>query len=111
MSAADELEDLLNNEKQVILAGLLTDLESLAIRKTALCEAVQWNNGCSAKQLKRLSDLAARNASLLDASGRGLKAALRQIEEAGAASDQAFYGPGGERMKMFSSPEKLKQKI
>lgn len=111
MTAADELEDLLNKENHVILAGRLSDLESLAIRKTALFEAITSKNGVSPAQLRKLAELAVRNASLLEASGRGVKAAIRHIEEANALSDQTFYGPDGERTKMTPKPEKLQQKV
>lgn len=108
---ADELEDLLLKEHQALLAGRLLDLKSIASRKVTLFEALNSAESVSPKQLQRVSTMAARNAALLLASGRGIKAAIRQIEEASVLSDQNFYGPDGQRRSLVSSPEKLQQKL
>ncbi|MBT8412767.1 MAG: hypothetical protein KJO30_00440 [Boseongicola sp.] len=111
MLAAEELEDLLEKERAAILQGRIQDLEGLGARKLALLSAVERGSDTSAKQLKTLSILTRRNASLLSASGRGIKAAIRQIGEANTQKHQAFYGPDGERKPMVPLRERLEQKL
>lgn len=111
MSAADDLEDLLEKEREAILEGRILDLQGLGSRKLALLNAVETGASTSPAQLTRLTSLTRRNASLLSACGRGIKAAIRQISEANAQKQQAFYGPDGERKPMLPLREQLEQKL
>jgi len=111
MTAADDLQDLLQKEKEVILEGRMRDLEPMLSRKVHLFRALQSDRVTSAEQLERLRYLAGRNAALLAAAGRGLKAAIKQISDAGTQSDQGFYQPNGERKSMITRADRLEQKI
>lgn len=111
MTPADDLEDLLAKEYQTILQGRIKELEALGVRKLTLLNAVRDASSTSHEQLDRLMFNARRNASLLSASGRGIKAAIKQITDAKAQSHQAFYGPNGERKPMLPQREQLEQKL
>lgn len=93
MSAADDLEDLLSKERQIILEGRIKELQALGVQKLVLLNAVRAGANTPAEQLERLMTTAQRNASLLSASGRGIKAAIKQITYAKTQEQQAFYGP------------------
>lgn len=111
MKVLFELESLLNKERQLILNGRFADLEALADRKTSYFEALNRQQDPPPESIKKLVKLAIRNSELLEAASRGVKAAIRQIEEAGEIGDQNFYGADGERQRMVSGPNELQQKL
>ena len=111
MSAADDLEDLLAKERQIILEGRIQELQTLGIQKLVLLSAVRSGANTPAEQLDRLMTIAQRNASLLSASGRGIKAAIKQITDAKSQEQQAFYGPNGKRKAMLPQRDRLEQKL
>ncbi|MBT8459182.1 MAG: hypothetical protein KJN60_05910, partial [Boseongicola sp.] len=87
------------------------DIEPLASRKLTLFQALHSGSTLSVHRLKRLAKLASRNATLLEASAHGIKAAIRQVEEASALNSQQFYGPDGERQCMAADAPALKKKM
>jgi flagellar biosynthesis/type III secretory pathway chaperone len=111
MTAADDLEDLLAMERQKILKGHIKELEALGARKLALLSAVRDDANTSTEQLEGIMATAKRNALLLAASGRGLRAAIRQITDAKTQEQQAFYGPNGQRKPMLPRRDRLEQKL
>lgn len=111
MTAADDLEDLLAKERQTILEGRISELEALGARKLALLNEVRAEANKSPEQLQGIMANAKRNALLLSASGRGLKAAIRQITDAKTQEQQAFYGPNGQRKPMLPQRDRLEQKL
>ena len=110
MKIADELEDLLDLEKSILLAGKLFDLPRLEKRKTLLLRALREAPPNEPEQINRLKRTAEANASLLLASGRGLKAAIRQIVEAKSQSGQSVYDTNGRRQAMVTTADRLEHK-
>lgn len=77
-TAAQALEDLLDRERELILAGKIAELSRIQRHKERLLSrlATQKNG----RLLTRIRQRAERNQTLLTASARGLKAARKRIE-------------------------------
>lgn len=56
MSAADDLEDLLAKERQIILEGRIKELQALGVQKLVLLNAVRAGANTPAEQLVMTND-------------------------------------------------------
>lgn len=74
---ADELEDLLDREKALLMAGAVRDLPRLADQKVRLLTRLSAATGQHG--LARIRDKAQRNARLLEAAGRGIQSVTERI--------------------------------
>ena len=92
MSRAADLRRLLEEEHRILVAGRLSDLDGLVARKEALLRALPET---PPDQLKGLARLADRNARLLVAAGRGVKAALHQVKDARSGGALRTYDHTG----------------
>ncbi len=111
MSVADELEDLFSREREIILGGNIRRLQALAEQKLILFDALATSPPTDANEFRKLRASALRNARLLVAAGRGLKAAIRQVSDAGHQREQGFYDTNGQRKSLVGNAEKLERKI
>lgn len=89
-----KLFELFERERDLLLAGRLDDLGECARAKAALGDI----SHLPPESLFRLQTLAKRNAALLEAAGRGLRAAARRVTEfrSGAVALKT-YGADGRR--------------
>ena len=92
MNVWDDLERVLTDERQLLLDGRIGDLPGLAERKVALLSGLGPDPSGAPP---RIVEMAEANGRLLEAAGRGLKSALRRIEEAkGAGTTRTYDGRG-----------------
>jgi hypothetical protein len=111
MSLIDALEDLLLAEQRLIRDGRLHELERTSVLKEQLATKLAGAAQHPEDELRRLRDIASVNAQLLEAAGRGLKSALRQIEDIRQAATPATYTRDGARRALSHRTSRLEQKL
>jgi flagellar biosynthesis/type III secretory pathway chaperone len=90
-----EIETLLEAERNALLLGDFAALSDLLARKQALVAELAAS-GVGASALRRLRAMAERNATLLEASMRGLRGASRRLSEIRRANGPLYtYGQDG----------------
>ena len=92
MSSATDLRRLLEEEHRVLVSGKLSELEDIVARKELLLQALPATPPDELEGLARLAD---RNARLLVAAGRGVKAALYQVKDARSGGALRTYDRTG----------------
>lgn len=93
--AIEKIEELLEDERTALLSGDLAALDGIAQRKEALLEDLAWARPAS-DALKSLRRKAERNAELLEAATKGLRAAMRRVAEIRRANGPLrTYGQDG----------------
>ncbi len=94
-AAADALEDHLDHERKMILAGEIDGLLRVSAEKERLLAHLP-GSGENAETFARLRRKAERNQQLLLAAARGLKAAAQRVETLKTpATDLRTYGRDG----------------
>lgn len=112
MNILTELEDILAREQELLLNGNFSDLQSLVDRKTMLSEwLARKKPDLSKEQFERLNMRAQQNEALLQASRRGLKAAMEQLRQTRQAAEQTTYSKSGKRQTLSRVPSSITQKI
>lgn len=108
MTGEDRVMECLKEVGSALRQGRLGDLENL----TASLEAALADTGPIAPEsLLRIRHQAVRNAALLQAAARGVRAARRRIAEIRAIGEGfVSYGPTGERDEA-SGPGILTQRV
>ena len=93
---------LLSDEREVILKGPLSDLNSLAVRRDKLMEGLMTGKIALVEaDIKAIRHEADRNQSLLKASLSGMQAAkLMLSEQQRAATTMGTYTDSGERLEV-----------
>lgn len=94
------LEDLLDQTRDALLAGDLAALAGLDDQLSAAATALPKLEMAAARRLQRKAE---RNARLLQAAGRGLRAARDRMEEISAGPGLATYDALG-RKAALSGP-------
>lgn len=89
-----ELEELLDQTRAALMAGELTGLAELAERTERLAAAVPRTDRATAERLRRKAE---RNARLLQAATRGIKAARQRLTEIGSVPVLSTYDNRGRR--------------
>lgn len=102
------LEDLLDQTRDALLAGNLTGLADLAGRVETLAQAL---SGLDRQTANRLQRKAERNASLLQAALRGIRAARQRVAEIGAAASLTTYDAKGRREVLGGSTGLLPKRV
>ncbi len=98
-TARSSLEDLLERERSLILAGRLSDLARLAPLKESLIETISALR--DPKALGRLKAAARRNEALLAAAATGVRSALNRVREIrGQAGTLQTDGADGSRARV-----------
>lgn len=112
MNILSELESILEREQQLLLNGNFSDLQSLVDRKTKLSEwLARTKPEFSKDDYQRLAIRAQQNEALLEASRRGLSAAMAQLRQTREATEQATYSRSGERQSLSRMPSSVTQKV
>ena len=107
ISLFEELEELLDRERTILMAGQVDQLGRLAEQKTALMAKVQ--TGSDPDSLESLRRKALRNASLLEAASRGVKSVKDRIAQLRRGPESLFvYSPSGDRSIVGSDAGSVK---
>ena len=95
----DALEDLLEAERGLLLAGEIQDLERLAERKQSLLAQLAGANpdAASLAALRRQLD---RNARILTAAGQGIRHAIERVRQLADPAPLATYDGAGRRSEI-----------
>lgn len=106
---ADELEDLLDREHAILLAGRIQDLPQLAAYKTRLVDQLSGHSGVAG--LTRVQRKAQRNARLLHSAGQGIRSVTDRIA-ALRAGPQPFstYGANGAKKTVGTSKKTVERR-
>jgi hypothetical protein len=100
---ADRFEDLLEKERRAILEGNLDFLERAVAEKERLARAL-GAAGVDVSRLRRLREKLQRNRLLLEAAGRGIRAAAQRLAGLhGPAPELSTYDSSGRR-RAFEAP-------
>ena len=111
MTVLDELEDLLEKERDLIRSAQFHDLERLSARKSLLAGRIGKAAKADTARIELLRAAVARNDALLQSAARGLQAAVRQIAEARSFGDQTTYAADGSRNPIAPRAGKLRQSL
>ena len=110
MTIGTRLEELLDQERRVLLNGDLSKLKKLADTKVGISEELLENPlKIPREQLQRIAEKSNDNEALLHAAQRGIKAAITHVREAAEGSFQS-YSKEGQRTPLSRS-NKVQQKI
>ena len=93
-----ELEDLLTEERTLLLKGCIDDLPRVAKEKVRLLEKMPPR-----EVPHRVRELAQSNATLLDAAGRGIRSVIDRLETARGAHDTRTYDEKGRLFSLSGS--------
>lgn len=104
MNPPQELERLLDRERDSLLAGRLGALAGIGQEKERLFARLAQGPG-SARDLERLRTRAERNQALLAAAARGIRAAQDKLGAApAAAGSMRTYGRNGTAREIGNGP-------
>ncbi|MEO1238624.1 MAG: flagellar biosynthesis protein FlgN [Pseudomonadota bacterium] len=106
---ADELEDLLDKEYDVLRSGTIADIPRLADQKARLMSGLQASAGMVA--LGRVREKATRNARLLEAAAAGIRSVTDRVT-ALRAGPQTFttYSADGARSTVGSNGRTIEKR-
>ncbi len=108
MNAWRSMKDLLEAENRALAAGRLGDLDALRTRKEDLLPRL---TGAAPDALtQEVRALAERNADLLDATARGVKAALQQVSEARLSGGLRTYDDAGAAVALGAARRSVERK-
>ncbi|MGI9390642.1 MAG: hypothetical protein ACR2O1_11350 [Boseongicola sp.] len=111
MNALKELEDILEQERHLILSAQFDDLERLAARKSLLAGRIGRTTNADTARVEMLRAATARNDALLQSAAQGLKSAIQQIADARSQNDQTTYAADGSRSAISQRAGKLLQRL
>ena len=89
-----QLEALLDQTRDALIAGDLADLSNLAAKVEVMAAALPQLDQPTADRLRQKAD---RNARLLQAAQRGIRAARQRINEINAGPSLSTYDARGRR--------------
>ena len=108
MSAWRSMKELLEVERRILLDGRLGDLGALQPQRERLLQRLE---DPAPDALKRdVGALANRNAELISAAGRGVKAALQQLTEAQNLGGLRTYDGAGAAHEIGDSRSRVERK-
>ncbi len=110
MRQIDEIEDLLDRERRVILSGDIGELERITERKTRLFASLDFASAHTQAAVQRISSKSRDNGELLSSAGKGIQSALDQVRDARSMFEQTIYGKDGARRSLVTPPSRLEQK-
>ena len=93
MNAWRSMNDLLEVERRALLTGQLKALPEIEAQKKAL--TARLSEPAPDELKRKVHARAERNADLIEAAGRGVKAALQQVSEARAGGTLRTYDDDG----------------
>lgn len=111
MSIFLELDDLLDQERKLILAGAFDKLSRISEYKSQLMERLSIAHPKSSKYVSQCRRKSLENGELLEAAAKGVKAAMGQVRDALHTADQSTYSENGAKLSLFSRSSKLEKKF
>jgi flagellar biosynthesis/type III secretory pathway chaperone len=112
MNILAELEDVLEEERRLLISGRISAIQELVERKAKLSKCLARERPAAPVEVyRRLSWRAERNKALLEAAQRGLQAAMAQVKQAASATDQTTYSRTGDRLPLARTRSSIAQKI
>lgn len=111
MTLAEQMIDILDEERDALLAGRYGQLDTLADRKEALGQSLERLGGLDRDTLEIIAGRMTRNAGLIDAARRGFNQAEAQIRDIRKGMTQATYGSDGERHSLARPRSRLERKL
>ena len=107
----DELCELLDAEREALLAGDVAAVERLAPNKTALIETLNDGDRLHRDALEPLTDKIKRNQALLSSALEGIRAAATRMAELHAVRQSLkTYDPSGRIRKFVADPVRTVEK-
>ena len=112
MSIVTELEKVLAEERDMLLAGDYEGLQALIERKSRLGTRLAENKpDLPADAYEDLVVQAAQNEALLKAAQRGLHSAIAQVKQISDGDAQKTYSKDGQRVSLSQKRTSIAQKI
>ena len=112
MNLAQELETVLQKQKQCLLSGDFAGLSILVERKARLSDQLAVQDASAEfADIANLAKQARQNDALLQSALRGTKAALVLIREASNGADKSTYTENGNRRPMGAATINVEQKM
>lgn len=112
MNILAELEDVLEEERHLLINGRINAIQQLVERKAKLSDCLARERPAApAEVYRRLGCKAERNKALLEAAQRGLQAAITQLRQTASAADQTTYSRTGDRLSLARTRSSIAQKI
>lgn len=103
MTIYEELEEILDNERECIVGGDYEALREVALKKVKICEIMlTLETPLDQKIVGKIRAKSERNDSLLASAARGIKSAMSQLNE---VTDYKFqsYSKEGSRSPLLKS--------
>ena len=110
MSVADEMVRLLEEEARILTGGRFNSLAGLVARKEALEARCGDLSGADPGLVRRIAALAERNAGLIEAAQRGIRAARDEMRAVREGLAQATYDEAGARRPLGPRATRLERK-
>ncbi|MDJ1008284.1 MAG: hypothetical protein QNJ13_10720 [Paracoccaceae bacterium] len=105
----DAFEDLLDQERALLLSGSLDGLGRIAELKTGL--AAHLRNAAGNQDLGRLKRKAQRNTRLLEAAGAGIRSVLRRVDALrNGPAPLSTYAADGQRTTLGGTSASLERR-
>ena len=107
----DDLDDLLDDERQALLAGELENIARLHDRKTQLIEELRQLDLKDQEKLRDLSKKVGRNQELLSSALDGIRAVARRLSDVRQAREKIeTYDASGKKQSISTSIQKNLEK-
>lgn len=95
MNIVTQLENLLDQERDILLSGEFDKLEKLTEQKEIMKKRLEAGNTNTAQeQLERIFEKSSKNQMLISSAQRGIQAAISQIREVAEGSFQSYSREG-----------------
>lgn len=104
----EQLSDLLDKERAMLISGDYKSLAPLADAKLTLTEALSEAEG---EALNALAEKSKQNAILLDAAARGFQSAMSRLRELSQSGGDAIYSDTGVREPLATPSGKFQKKL
>ena len=102
------LDDLLDQTRDALVIGNLAALAELAPRVGALAESLPQVDQPTAERLRRKAD---RNARLLQAATRGVRAAQQRFRDISAGASLVTYDSRGRRETLSGASVRMPRRV
>lgn len=111
MTPFQRLEALLQIERHEICAGRLDRLAQFSTEKSLILAELSEEAESDPDEIARISELAKRNADLIDAAARGVRSAMALIKRARSRADTKTYDPEGKMHSMLIDKSSIERRF
>lgn len=110
MILAHELEDVLDRERHYIQSGSFHEIQRIADLKARLLNTIKVEEVCP-EEIHVLQAKSKANCALLKSAARGIRTALRQLQDARSMVEQSTYDHSGARNILQTDTSKIEKKL